>query len=88
MSNRYTADGRRRSSMTHATRGHECELCGFTAFGNGGEVSHGRAHVRRGEAIELLKEYDSYPPTSNRVFFAKGDPNIDKFLAKGYEVVD
>lgn len=44
--------------MTHARRGHECQLCGAIVFGNGGAVSHGRAHVRRGEAVEMYRWYD------------------------------
>lgn len=87
MSGAYTTDGRRRSSMTHASRGHECELCGRTVFGNGGEVSHGRSHVRRGEAVELLKEYATYPPSSMRVFFAPDDPRVTEFLERGFAEV-
>lgn len=84
MSRGYTSDGRRLSSMTHATRGHTCPICGRIAYGNGGEVSHGRAHVRRGEAVELFKETEY---TSNRVFLATGDEGISWFAERGYEVV-
>lgn len=84
VSGAYTSDGRRRSSMTHATRGHECELCGRVVFGNGGEVSHGRRHVRRGEAVELVKHYETYPPMSNRVFLAPDDERRAFFTGRGY----
>lgn len=87
MSSAYTADGRRRSSMTHARRGHTCDLCGKTVFGNGGKVAHGRSHVRRGEAVELLKEYATYPPMSTREFFAPDDPTVAKWLADGFRIV-
>lgn len=80
---RYMADGRRKSSMTHATRGHPCSLCDNIAYGNGGAVSHGRAHVRRGEAVELLKLYP-YTNDSSRLFLAPGDLLIEKFLGEGY----
>lgn len=88
MSGAYTSDGRRRSSMTHARRGHTCDICGKVVFGNGGQVAHGRGHVRRGEAVELLKEYASYPPMSNRVFLAPGDENIGKFIERGHHIVE
>jgi len=68
--------------MTHGNRGHECDLCGRVVFGNGGKVSHGRSHVRKGEAVELFK---SYGDSSSRLFLAPGDPRIEKFIAKGYE---
>ena len=71
--------------MTHATRGHTCELCGQTVFGNGGQVSHGRKHVRLGEAVELLKEYPTYPPTSMRVFLAPADPRVAEMRARGFQ---
>lgn len=88
MSGAYTSDGRRRSSMTHARRGHECDLCGKVVFGNGGKVAHGRSHVKRGEAVELLKEYASYPPMSTREFFAPDDPTVAKWLADGFRVIE
>ena len=87
MSSAYTADGRRRSSMTHASRGDECSLCGKVVFGNGGKVAHGRSHVKRGEAVELLKEYRGYPPLSTREFFAPDDPIVEKWLADGFHIV-
>lgn len=73
--------------MTHARRGHTCDLCGKKVFGNGGKVAHGRGHVRRGEAVELLKEYPTYPPMSTRAFFAPGDPTIERWLGQGFRVV-
>lgn len=39
MSSRYTNDGKRKSSMTHAQRVHHCS-CGKTVSGNGGKSSH------------------------------------------------
>lgn len=86
MSSRYTADGRRRSSMTHAGRGHDCDLCGTVSFGNGGRVSHGRGHVRRGEAVELFRQYDER--TSSRLFLAPGDERIARFKAQGFQEVN
>lgn len=88
MSAAYTADGRRRSSMTHARRGHTCGLCSKVVFGNGGKVAHGRSHVKRGEAVELLKEYATYPPMSTREFFAPDDPIIARWLEDGFRVVE
>lgn len=41
MSNRYTADGKRKSSMVHAKRVREC-ACGRICRGNGGWSSHKR----------------------------------------------
>ena len=38
----YTADGKRKSSMTHARRSHVC-VCGKVCRGNGGWSSHSRA---------------------------------------------
>lgn len=74
--------------MTHASRGHTCSLCGRVVFGNGGETAHGRGHVRRGEAVELVKHYfGGYPPMSPvRVFLAPGDAKIADFLGRGFEM--
>ena len=72
MSSRYTADGKRKSSMTHARRGHTCDLCGAVSYGNGGRVSHARSHVRRGEAVELIRWYPDNP-SPGRVFVAITD---------------
>jgi hypothetical protein len=36
---RYTADGKRKSSQTHATRSWTCP-CGRTVHGNGGKAGH------------------------------------------------
>ncbi len=46
MSNRYTADGKRRSSMAHAKHAFTC-TCGKVVHGNGGKSSHRRACVGR-----------------------------------------
>lgn len=88
MSSRYAADGKRKSSMTHARRGHECSLCGRVVFGNGGQVSHGRGHVKRGEAIELVKHYAVYPPMSSRLFLAVGDERVARFIDDGFGRVE
>lgn len=86
MSSRYTGDGRRKSSMTHAKRGHTCDFCGRVVFGNGGEVSHARAHVKRGEAVELTKPR-VYDYGISRIFLAADDTErIQRFLADGYGV--
>jgi hypothetical protein len=73
--------------MKHARRAHECGLCGKVVFGNGGKVAHGRSHVKRGEAVELLKEYATYPPMSTREFFAPNDPIVTQWLSDGFHVV-
>jgi hypothetical protein len=86
MSGAYTADGRRRSSMTHAKRGHQCPICPEYVFGNGGVVSHGRAHVRRGEAVELVKHYPGQSPW--RAFFVPNDPMIEHMIGRGAERVE
>lgn len=89
MSSRYTADGRRRSSMTHAERSHTCDLpgCGQVGWGNGFNTSHGRAHVRRGEAVELVREYEFVGMSPSRRFLAPGDPQIQELLARGFQEV-
>jgi len=43
-------------STVHARRVKACTICGRPQHGNGGAVSHGRGHVRRGEAVELVWE--------------------------------
>ena len=73
--------------MTHASRGHECKFCGKVSFGNGGEVAHGRSHVRRGESVELVKHYATYPPMSHRVFLATNDPAVQEWVAKGFSLL-
>lgn len=44
VSSRYTADGKRKSSVTHASRSWDCG-CGRRCWGNGGKASHRRACV-------------------------------------------
>jgi hypothetical protein len=73
--------------MTHARRGHPCAFCERVVFGNGGEVAHGRSHVRRGEAVELVKHYGGYPPLLSRLFLATDDGLIAEMLAEGFEQV-
>jgi hypothetical protein len=84
MSKAYTSNGKRRSSMTHAGHGHECKFCDKVSFGNGGKVAHGRAHARRGEAVELVKYYATYPPMTHRVFVAP-DERQD-WISQGFDV--
>lgn len=86
MSRGYTSNGKRLSAMTHASRGHECELCGRVVFGNGGQVSHGRGHVRRGEAVELVKHYAHPDLTPMRVFLPPDDERVAEYHARGFDV--
>jgi hypothetical protein len=86
MSKAYTSNGKRRSSMTHAKYGHECQFCGKVSFGNGGKVSHARSHVRRGEAVEVVKNYATYPPLATRLYFAPGDAGIQRALDRGFDI--
>lgn len=86
MSRVYDAAGKRISSKTHARRGHECEICGRTVYGNGGKVAHGRSHVRAGEAIELVKHYADGPL---RVFIAADDEDqIARLTARGFTALE
>lgn len=86
MSGAYTADGRRKSSMAHAKHGHKCEFCDRTVFGNGGKISHARSHVARGEAVEMVKAYPTYPPIVSRIFVAAGDSEtIGRLADSGFE---
>jgi hypothetical protein len=88
MSTRYTSDGRRLSSMTHAKHGHPCEFCPKVPHGNGGQVAHGRWHVRRGDAVEMVKDYPVYPPMSSRLFIRADDTErIERYRSNGYEPV-
>lgn len=82
MSSRYTSDGRRKSSMTHATRGKACQFCGRVVFGNGGKTSHARSHVRAGDAVELVREF-GLPVGTSRVFLAS-TADLTDWLARGY----
>jgi hypothetical protein len=86
VSRTHTADGRRRSAMTHASRSHTCGLCGRVGWGNGAEAAHGRAHVRRGEAVELVKVH-GFPMAPSRLFVAPEDPRVEELLARGFERV-
>lgn len=63
----------------HAGRSHECSLCGKKVYGNGGQSAHGRAHVRRGEAVELVKWYEGASSPS-RLFLAPDDPKVAELL--------
>ena len=60
MSNLYTADGKRRSSMTHANHTWVCP-CGRTLRGNGGKSSHQRACADwAGEALRVAENMLAY----------------------------
>lgn len=84
MSSRYTAGGKRRSSQTHARRGHQCQFCDAVSYGNGGKVAHARKHVRNGEAIELEK-WHPLVSRASRVFLPVDDAGrIARFIADGY----
>lgn len=86
MSRAYATGGKRRSSQTHARRGHQCQFCEAVSFGNGGQVAHARKHVRAGEAVELVKHWPSIPSPS-RLFLPSGDTErIERFIADGYAV--
>jgi len=74
--------------MTHAQHGHECKFCDRVSFGNGGAVAHARSHVRRGEAVELVKHYATDPPMSSRLFFIPGDAAIQTQIERGFSVVE
>jgi len=69
--------------MGHARVAHRCDICGRWVYGNGGQVSHGRAHVNRGEAVELVKHYAT---TSIRLFLNPGDEAVIRYVAKGFEI--
>ena len=85
MSRTHTADGRRLSSMTHAKRQHTCDLCGQTGYGNGFAAQHGRAHVRRGEAVEFVRQEEYHPYPVSRAFVAVDDAErIAWFLGRGF----
>ena len=60
MSERYTADGKRKSSMTHAKYTWTCP-CGMRVRGNGGRSSHQRAClVYAREALEVAEKMLAY----------------------------
>lgn len=81
---RYTTNGKRISSMTHAKRSRTCDLCGHVGFGNGAETAHGRSHVRRGEAVELVRHYAMVGVAPSRLFLPPGDPRIADARSRGY----
>jgi hypothetical protein len=60
VSTRYTADGKRRSSMTHAQHGWTCP-CGRKVWGNGGKSSHRRAcKTWAEEALRMAEKMLAY----------------------------
>lgn len=75
---------RLRMRTAHARRGHTCSFCGRVVFGNGGQVSHGRGHVRRGEAVEVVKWHDSQ--TCSRFFIEPDAARINGFIERGFHV--
>lgn len=82
MSKTHTADGRRRSSMTHASRRYSCQFCDRTVYGNGGKVAHARAHVRAGQAVEWVKQYPD--GSTGRVFLLPDDTRAGWFAEHNY----
>jgi hypothetical protein len=84
MSKAHTSNGKRLSSMTHAKRWHECQFCGRVSFGNGGKVAHARSHVRKDEAVELVKYWATYPPMTSRLFLSPNDPDVSRLLKEGF----
>lgn len=76
----YTANGKRKSSMTHARRTHTC-VCGRECRGNGGWSSHKKACAQYQEARAVLlsqrvKDVDLAP---NRPAWAKA-VKVGEFL--------
>jgi hypothetical protein len=73
--------------MTHASRQHTCELCGQVGNGNGFRAAHGRAHVRRGEAVELVRHYGMVGVSPSRLFIDATDRvKIADLEARGFTV--
>jgi hypothetical protein len=79
MSKRYTADGKRKSSMVHATRVWTCN-CGRRVAGNGGRSSHQRAcdvwaehEVRRLERFLAIIEGRTFVSETQAKAIAKRD---------------
>lgn len=70
----------------YAERGLPCELCGAVVFGADGQLAHGRAHVRAGAAVELVRRYPTTPPLSARLFLPVGHASVPGLLADGYAV--
>lgn len=69
------------SARVASRRSHICSICGKVGYGNGFETSHGRAHVRREEAVEMVK-YQSI-----RIFLTPDDEErIQKFLGLGFRI--
>jgi hypothetical protein len=88
MSRAYTEGGKRRSSQTHSRQAHTCDVCGAIVYGNGGVVSHGRAHVRRGEAVEVYRMSPYLDMGGLRFFLPAGDAaRTGEFLSRGFLVV-
>lgn len=79
---------RSRSARVASTRAHTCHICGKVGYGNGFQSSHGRAHVRRGEAVEYAKYYEGQISPS-RIFIATGDTERrNRFKADGFWEVE
>lgn len=86
MSGGIVSDARRRAARVHAGRSEECGFCGRRVFGNGGKVAHARSHVRRGEAVELVRFFDLVTGTG-RIFLRTDDAErIERFIASGYSI--
>lgn len=74
-----TSEVRPRPAPVRNRRGWPCGICPAIIYGNAGQVAHGRAHVRRGDAVELASQH-----AGGRVFLPAGDARIASFLARGF----
>lgn len=62
----------------------KCQICNSQLLG--GEAQHGRAHVRNNEAVEMVRESRTTPPSLGRQFVV---PNSSKFaflIEEGWHV--
>lgn len=76
----YTANCKRKSSMTHARRTHTC-VCGRECRGNGGWSSHKKAcaQYREARAVLLSQRVDDVDLAPNRPAWAKA-VKVGEFL--------
>ena len=87
MSKQYTADGKRRSSQTHANHSWTCD-CGKRVWGNGGKSSHQRACRTWAEAELGRTEYmlAYYQPGGEMAHFTTAPELAAKYAAKRDEL--